>query len=122
MIQSNLLPKVLEQVNTDGIQLTILLNLDGSILSYVGNKDKTTISAIISSIMNSYEKLGKNMNDQLNTILIEMENGKLVSTKITDKVIICLYGDKSIEFGILKLKSETLSKYLEKPFKQVDYE
>lgn len=122
MIQSNLLPKVLEQVNTDGIQLSILLNFDGSILSYVGNKDKTTISAIVSSIMSSYEKLGKNMNDKLSSILIEMENGKLISTKISDKVILCLYGDKSIEFGILKLKSEILSKYFEKPFHQVDYE
>ncbi len=62
MLQPKVLPKIIDQLNTNGIQTTILLNIDGSLLSSTGdtkdNKD-TLIAAIVANIWRTYSKKGK---------------------------------------------------------------
>ncbi|KAL0477094.1 ragulator complex protein LAMTOR [Acrasis kona] len=62
MLQPRVLPKVLEQANTDGVKTTLLMNINGSLLSSAGNEDKQNeklVGAIISNIWTSYRKVGE---------------------------------------------------------------
>jgi hypothetical protein len=75
MLQPRVLPKVLEQANTEGVKATLyvfttssgsnfyrLLNINGSLLASSGTEDKhheKLVGAILSNIWASYQKVGK---------------------------------------------------------------
>lgn len=117
---AQILPAVLSQCNTGGVRATMLLNRDGSLLATVGDDataEKATaasVSAIIANIWASFQKGG-----DAQVVLIEAEHGRVAVTKVAEKLLLCLYGDHSAHFGMLKLKAETLAKYLDKPLSQI---
>eukprot|EP01080_Neovahlkampfia_damariscottae_P004776 gene4776-8362_t len=125
MLQPKVLPKIIEQINTDGIKTTILLNVDGSILSSSGNiEEDKTIAAIASSLWTSYYKTGIHISDnnKLNCLIVDCEEGRIIVKKVTENVILCSCAEKRVSFGMLKLKIKIISKFLKKPFEELESE
>eukprot|EP01120_Amphizonella_sp_Union-15-10_P011635 TRINITY_DN498_c0_g1_i1.p1 TRINITY_DN498_c0_g1~~TRINITY_DN498_c0_g1_i1.p1 ORF type:complete len:118 (+),score=25.03 TRINITY_DN498_c0_g1_i1:44-397(+) len=109
MLQPKVLPKVLEQANTDGVKATILLNRQGQQLASSG-EDAKVVPAIFANIWNSFDK-----NNKLEYMLTECEGGSVIITKVTEKLLLCLYGDKKVQLGMLKAKAKVLKDYIEEP-------
>jgi hypothetical protein len=101
-----------------------LLNEEGSLLASTGAGDHVVVAAIASNVWAQYQKLG---NQDLEYMLFDCEvrspnlsppplqansrlslsfgeqQGRVVMTKVSTHLL-CLYSDKSAEFGMLKRK------------------
>merc|ERR1711939_930572 len=115
MLRAKVLPQILAQANTNGVQGTILLNEEGSLLASTGAGDHVVVAAIASNVWAQYQKLG---NEDLEYMLFDCEQGRVVMTKVSTHLL-CLYSDKSAEFGMLKRKAQVLREYLQEPLQQV---
>lgn len=122
MLKPKVLNEILGQAISGGVISSLLINQEGSLLSYAGsgNKDAKVTAAIASSIWAAYEKNGKMAfhNDELKMIFMDCEEGKVVITRVAN-LILCLYAQQSVGLGMLKAKAEALAGYLEQPLKQV---
>ncbi|ELR24421.1 Roadblock/LC7 domain containing protein [Acanthamoeba castellanii str. Neff] len=115
MLRAKVLPQILAQANTNGVQGTILLNEEGSLLASTGAGDHVVVAAIASNVWAQFQKLG---NQDLEYMLFDCEQGRVVMTKVSTHLL-CLYSDKSAEFGMLKRKAQVLREYLQEPLQQV---
>ena len=80
-----------------------LINSEGSLLAYAGpDIGNDAVAAIVSNIWSSTEE-----NDQLEYIIMECEQGKVVVTRVSE-VLLCLIGTEMAEFGMLKAKVSIL--------------
>ena len=142
MLKPRALTSVLSQANTDGILSTFLFKQDGTLLAYssvdkgwflslfllvlilrdliTDCSDPRVVSAISSKIWNLYEKSGRaNLNeDKLEFLLLDCEEGHIGVAPV-NSTLLCLCGDKSVGFGMIKSKSDALVKFLEEPLSQV---
>lgn len=82
--------------------------------------DPRVVAAISSKIWGLYEKSGRaNLNeDKLQFLLLDCDNGHIGVVPVHNSLL-CLCGDKSLGFGMLKAKSDALVKFLEDPLSQV---
>jgi len=117
MLKPKVLPQVLQQANTNGVKCSMLFKSDGSLLATACAPQEDSIAkivaAIVANIWSSFEKGG-----ELEYQLIECEEGKLIITRVS-KLLLCIYGDRTVEFGMLKAKAHTLRSYLEGPLAQI---
>ncbi|RWS16371.1 ragulator complex protein LAMTOR2-like isoform X1 [Dinothrombium tinctorium] len=137
MLKPKTLTNVLSQANTGGVQCTLLLNREGTLLAYsgYGDKDARMTAAIASSIWLSYEKYGSVAfnEDNLKSYIVECEaccvsngifklllsqEGNVIVIKVSN-VLLCMHANKSVPLGTLKAKITTLANYLEGPLTQV---
>lgn len=122
MLKPKVLTEILGQAISGGVISSLLINQEGSLLSYAGSgdKDAKVTAAIASSIWAAYEKNGKMAfhSDELKMIFMDCEEGKVVITRVAN-LILCLYAQQSVGLGMLKAKAEALAEYLEQPLKQV---
>jgi len=96
----------------------MLLKPDGSLLAAATTspqEDNTAkiVAAIVANIWSSFDKSG-----ELEYQIVDNEEGRLVITKVS-KLLLCIYGDNTVQVGMLKAKAQTLRNYLEEPLKQV---
>jgi hypothetical protein len=77
-------------------------------------------SAIASNVWTAYERSGRAAFNEagLKSLLIENEHGTCVVTKVSN-LLLCLYADEGVGFGILKAKAEALADYLVEPLVKV---
>jgi len=116
MLRAKVLPQILAQANTNGVQGTILLNEEGSLLASTGGGDHVVVAAIASNVWSQYQKLGDQ--SHLEYLLFECEQGRLAMAQVSTHLL-CLYSDKSAEFGMLRRKAQVLKEYLQEPLQQV---
>ncbi|XP_003382796.1 PREDICTED: ragulator complex protein LAMTOR2-like [Amphimedon queenslandica] len=122
MLKPKALTRVLEQANTGGIHCTLLLNQEGSLMAFAGKSEKKehVTAAIAANIWMSYDKNSNaTMEDKpLELIVLQCEDGCVAIKKVAN-LLLCIYAQKSVGLGLLKVKMETLAGYLKEPLSQI---
>jgi len=115
MLKPKVLPRILEQANTNGVKSSILLNKEGALLATAG-EDGKVVAAIFSNIWTSLAR----QPNELEYLLCECEKGRIIMTQVTKDLFLCLYGDNTAQFGMLKHKAKLLKDYLSEPLQKID--
>ncbi|KAJ3180692.1 Ragulator complex protein lamtor2 [Geranomyces variabilis] len=114
MLKPKAIAQVLAQVNTAGVKATLLLNPDGSLISFAGwsEREARVLAAVASNVWFAYERHGRpagsevineDGKESLQDLILECEAGKLCVSRAS-KMLLCLVADEETEWGLLKAK------------------
>ena len=120
MLKPKVLPQILLQANSEGVKSAIILNKEGSLLASSGEdmNSSQVVAAIAANIWSAYDKV----HHSLEVMLFDCQEGNVAVTEIGDsKLLLCLYGDNTAHFGLLKTKINTLREYLKQPLQQLQF-
>ena len=138
------LKSLLDQANTRGVDSTLLINKDGSMLVHSGNttdRHAMITAAVASNVWGVYERAGRAANltvspaktptrrgnisesekeSSLHHIILNCEEGRAgVAVVPGTEYIVCVFADPSCELGLLKKKLVALVDYLKEPLNQL---
>jgi hypothetical protein len=58
--------------------------------------------------------------EKLKCMLMDLGTGRIAIMGVTQRVVVCLIAEKSVELGLLKAKATAVCDYLTKPFEMID--
>eukprot|EP00041_Stephanoeca_diplocostata_P005373 m.61016 g.61016 ORF g.61016 m.61016 type:complete len:144 (+) comp15744_c0_seq1:214-645(+) len=138
MLRPRPLAQMLGQAASGGVKHAMLLKKDGSLIAYAtGDKDgdSQVNAALASNVWSFYtttkidEENGDSHSvasnsdddvfDDLETVMLECEEGKLLLTKVAT-ILLCLISEDHVGFGMLKAKADALVLKLHEPLSKVD--
>ena len=100
-----------------GFHTITLVNRSGLLLGCTGDSTRAAaIGAIIANIWQSHEKCEGA--GALSCLLIECEEGRLAIQTVGSFVLGCC-SDKSVPYGVLKMKAGALHEFLSPPLSQI---
>lgn len=149
MLCPSALKSLLNQANTGGVDSTLLISREGSVMAHSGSTSERhamITAAVASNTWGAYEKAGRAANltmspsktptrrgdapngdvkesSSLRHIIMDCEEGRAGIALVpgTDYVV-SMFADPSCEIGLLKKKLVTLVEYLEEPLGQLAHE
>ncbi|KAI8592214.1 hypothetical protein BDZ88DRAFT_308759 [Geranomyces variabilis] len=121
MLKPKAIAQVLAQVNTAGVKATLLLNPDGSLISFAGwsEREARVLAAVASNVWFAYERHGRpagsevvsdDDTESLQDLILECEAGKLCISRAS-KMLLCLVADEETDWGLLKAKVTNRNSY-----------
>ena len=145
MLCPTALKTLLNQANTGGVDSTLLISKDGSVMAHSGNtteKHALVTAAVASNVWGAYEKAGRSANltmspaktanrrnyenngeikeSSLKHIIMDCEEGRAgVALVPGTEYIVSIFANTTCEVGLLKRKLTTLVEYLEEPLGQL---
>jgi len=132
MLRPKVIPKVLEQGNSNHVEATLLINTEGSLVSCAPTDyaHSQAVAAIVQNIWTFYTQANKNYvasseddeqdQDSLQTLLIDCDQGRLGVTAVTN-MLVCIVGNRNAQPGMLKAKLEVFQKNMVEPLSQIQY-
>mmetsp|Transcript_860 Transcript_860/g.1058 ORF Transcript_860/g.1058 Transcript_860/m.1058 type:complete len:128 (+) Transcript_860:479-862(+) len=117
MLKAKLIPQLLGQINTDGLELTFLMIEDGSLVGSAGQiklsktVETKVVAAILSNIWSDYVTVGQKMSTdtgKLSCVLLECEEGRIAAMRVGPRYILAAFGGVNMQPGLLKLKLDKL--------------
>ncbi|PRP85961.1 hypothetical protein PROFUN_06083 [Planoprotostelium fungivorum] len=115
MLRAKALPPILQQATSNGVKSSIIVTTTGELLASAGtDTNEKLVGAIAMNVWTTYHKTS----EDVNCLLIECEEGRLGIRKVGD-FLVCVYGDSTVQFGILKAKVDSLNQYLDEPLQQL---
>mmetsp|Transcript_123340 Transcript_123340/g.344027 ORF Transcript_123340/g.344027 Transcript_123340/m.344027 type:complete len:155 (+) Transcript_123340:54-518(+) len=128
MLRAKVLPEVLNQAMTGGVQSVMLMTPEGALLGCTAadaeaiDTDKV-VGAITANIWGEYKRVGAHafgdVDSGLNFFLMDFEDGKVAVMEVCHKYVLCAYADASADLGALKRKLEQTADYLEGPLSKL---
>ena len=125
MLRPRALAEVLSQANGGGVQRSLLLNQEGSLLAFsgYGDKDARVMAAIAANLWNTYERGGGGglaafHEERMSGLLIECTEGRIYMCLAAD-LLLCLVGSEHAPPGLLRKKAERLAACLHTPLKDI---
>jgi len=146
MLCPTAMKELLNQANTGGVDSTLLISKDGSVMAHSGNttdRHAMVTAAVASNVWGAYEKAGRAANlttspsktpmkrqgayengdlkdSSLRHIIMDCEEGRAgVALVPGTEYIVSIFANTSCEAGLLKKKLVTLVEYLEEPLSQL---
>jgi predicted regulator of Ras-like GTPase activity (Roadblock/LC7/MglB family) len=122
MIRLKVLPQVLGQANSDGVQGTVLLTYQGSIVSSVEEEGSDKAKVVAAIVANLFEAFADKATAAPEYMLYDCEHGRICVRPVADKLLLCLYGDDTVAPGMLKAKTHAVEQHLAEPLSRVTIE
>ena len=132
MLQVKSLVSSLNQATTNGVRDAMLIHPDGSIVVMAdpsattgvappkhGKEDSERIllAAVVSNVWQTYAAAASQPTD-LNCILVDLEQCRVAITGVSG-LILCLSSEKTVEYGMLRMKAMGLKQFLREPIAAV---
>ena len=99
-----------------------VMNRDGALLALAGGDASVekVIGALVSNIWATYdtEASGAFGAEQLEVLLLDCEKGRVAAVRVS-LFLLCMYGDLSVDTGMLRAKLLALKAYLSEPLLKV---
>uniref|UniRef100_A0A7S1TSR5 Roadblock/LAMTOR2 domain-containing protein n=1 Tax=Phaeomonas parva TaxID=124430 RepID=A0A7S1TSR5_9STRA len=116
MLRVAAIPRILEQINTDGVKGSALVTMEGALLGYAGEMlpdvKAQVFGAVSSSMWDDFDEAGTNGTGELDMLFLSMDNGQLAIARAGPQFLVCAYAMKACGTGILRAKLKAISDYL----------
>jgi len=127
MVKPAALTQLLSNANTGGVLGSLLLNPEGSLLAFSGpaDRDARVTASLASNVWAGYcpaspDRPPDRTSEQpsLRAVLLQCEEGR-VCVAPCGPLLVCVYSDTSVGFGLLKAKTLALAQALATPLQRV---
>lgn len=123
MLRLKALPEVLSQGLGGGVVGCSLLNREGSSLSSLDTGAVPTRPQVVGAIVaNLWEAYREQAGSAPEIMIYHCAEGVVACKAVTEKLLLCVYGDLTLPVGMLKKKTELIASYLEPSLSQVAIE
>lgn len=122
LLKPKSLNNVIALANTGGINCSILINHEGSLLAHSGGSpnEAITIAALASTIWKNFQRFGDSAlhEDSLRSAIIQGQEANLVVMNVSS-VLLCLSASHDVPLGMLKCKARTIVDFLTEPLNMI---
>jgi predicted regulator of Ras-like GTPase activity (Roadblock/LC7/MglB family) len=130
MLRAKHIPRVLEKVNAEGILSSMLMLEDGSLLGTAGEWPKGTkgdvpltdeiIGALSSNMWGEFKACGESLGlGDMHVMLLELDQGRLGVAGAGDGYLVCVFAEKRVKLGLIKVTLEALHHYFSERLRHV---